>query len=328
LTAPRPSKARGAKTRPGRGRWTQVLRVSIQLSVVLFIVYGALGGPWRNFKVAHNLARLVGMMEGPVWGTLYAYNENLLSLFGEPYRASFNMLGLPWSGTVAGVVTADPLMVAGYAVRNGMPPTNMLLAVITPLLLALLAGRLFCSHICPARFMFQLGRLIRGGLLYMGIPLPHLRSPVRLGGWVLLGGLLATAGAGIIVWHFILPYVGWATGTFLAITSGTAAGLLTVPAILLTIDVLIAPGEFCRTACPTGWLLEQVGRRSIVRLRRPEDPACPEGCQSCIRACPYRLSPRDAVTRADLGGCDSCGLCVTACPDRKLYRLPGLRGNP
>ena len=50
---------------------SQIARRALQLSVFAFIVYSAMGGAWRNFKVAHNHRRLVTLMEGEFWWTLY-----------------------------------------------------------------------------------------------------------------------------------------------------------------------------------------------------------------------------------------------------------------
>mgnify|MGYP002629608665 CR=1 FL=1 len=311
-----------ASSGPGRGRAWQALRRAVQASVLLFIAYGAMGGIWRNYKVAHNSARLVRLMEGETWGTLYALNERALSAWGgEPYRASFDFVGLPWSATVAGVHTADPILVASHALQTGTAPWSLWLGLLVPLGLAALLGKVFCSHLCPMRLVFDLGQMVRGGLLLLRVPLPQVRLPARLGGWVLLGGLLASLGAGTVVWLWILPYVGLAAGLFLVITSGGAAGLLTVVVFWAMMDALVAPGQFCHALCPTGWLLEQVGRRRLLRLTKAAEPACPTGCTACERACPYALSPKNLT---HLPACDNCGQCVPACPDRKLVRRLGV----
>ena len=57
----------------------QIARRALQLSVFAFVIYSAMGGAWRNYKVAHNHRRLVTLMEGEFWGTLYGLNEDVLS---------------------------------------------------------------------------------------------------------------------------------------------------------------------------------------------------------------------------------------------------------
>ncbi len=102
-------------------RWSasQITRRALQLSVLAFVIYSAMGGAWRNYKLAHNHRRLVTLMEGEFWGTLYGVNEDVLRWLGEPYRASLDFLGMPWAGRVFGLDTADPMLVAGQVVGAG-----------------------------------------------------------------------------------------------------------------------------------------------------------------------------------------------------------------
>ncbi len=304
----------------GRGRWAQLVRKLIQLSVFAFIVYSAFGTGWRNLKLAHNNARLVGLLHGEMWSDLYAANEKLLRWWGgeETFASSLDFLGMPWAATIFGLPTADPLLVAGSFVATGTVQPAMLWALIVPFGLALLFGKVFCSYLCPMRFAFDIGQLVRAGLLLVGISLPVVRMPVRLGGWVLLGGLFATAGAGMAVWLYILPYVSLGAGIFLLVTAQVTGGLLTVALFWVVMDCLVAPGQFCHAVCPTGWLLEQMGRWRVWGLRRKDKTDCATGCQSCVRACPYTLSPKKMTMT--LPDCNSCGQCVVACPDRKLSR--------
>lgn len=295
-----------------------LLRRGLQLSVLAFVAYAAMGGMWRNFKVAHNSARLVGLMEGDSWATAYATNEDALSVWGEePYRASFDFLGMPWAATVFGVETADPILAGAHVLSTGALVPGLLLAALGPLVLAFFLGKVFCSHLCPMRLAFELGQIVRGGLLRLRVPLPRFRSSWRLGGWVLVGGLLATVLSSTAVWLLVLPYVNLVAGLFLLLSTGTAAGLLTVVVGWWLVDVLVAPGLFCHTLCPQGALLEQVGRWSWLRLRKRPVPPCPTKCHVCAVVCPYGLSPRRGDHRP---ACDNCGQCVSACPEGKLYR--------
>lgn len=294
-----------------------LLRRALQLGVLAFVVYAAMGGLWRNYKVAHNSARLVGLMEGEHWARAYALNEEALSTMGEPYEASLDFLGMPWAATVYGVQTADPVLVASHLVSTGELVPALLQAAALTLLVALLLGKVFCSHLCPMRLAFELGQIVRGGLLRMRIPLPHVRISSRLGGWVLLGGLVGAAVSSTAIWMLVLPYVNLVAGIFLLVTSGVTGGLLTVVLGWWLADILVAPGLFCHNLCPTGFLLEQVGRWSPLRLRKRSDPPCPGKCHVCAMVCPYGLSPRRGDHRP---ACDNCGQCVSACPERKLSR--------
>ncbi len=299
-----------------RGRGGAVLRRTIQVATVLFVLWTALGALWRNYKVAHNSARLVGLMHGPAWARAYRWNEDLLSLWGEPYRASFDFLGMPWAATVGGVATADPILALSLLV-TGRAAAGVLLSALVAVALAAVLGKVFCSHICPMRLAFELGQWIRGGLLRLGLPLPRLRPRASLGGWVLLGGLLASLFAGLGVWFLVLPYLGLVAGIFVGVTAGVATGVLAVPAALWLIDLFVAPGAFCRSLCPQGFLLQWFGARSALRLVKRAAPPCPGPCQACTMVCPYGLSPRDGTHRPV---CDNCGRCVPVCPTGVLSR--------
>jgi len=295
----------------------QALRRTLQLGVLAFVVYTALGGAWRNYKHAHNHPRLVRLMEGELWAWLYEANEDALSLLGRPAEASLDFLAFPWSARVFGVDTVDPILVAGFAIDNGSLPLGLLLSLLVPVLLALLFGKVFCSHLCPMRFVFELGQLVRRGMLRLGAPLPDLGGEQRLGGWVLLGGLVATLFTSTAIWLFILPYASLSAGIFLAVTTGTASVLLAVVAGWFLVDLLLAPGYFCKNLCPTGFLLENLGRLSLLKLRKRGEEPCPTGCTICTDTCPYHLSPKERTHRP---ACDNCGRCALACPSDRLVR--------
>jgi len=295
----------------------QIARRGLQLSVLAFISYSAMGGAWRNYKLAHNHRRLVTMMEGEFWGTLYGLNEDVLSWLGEPYRASLDFLGMPWAGRVFGLDTADPMLIAGQAVATGEISVGLWLSLGVPVGLAMVLGKVFCSHLCPMRLTFELGEDVRAGLRRLGMPLWAWRSEDRFGGWVLAGSLIATALAGPAIWLIVLPYVSLSASIFLAITTGALSVLAAVVLFWFLADVIVAPGYFCHNVCPTGFALEQFARLARFRVRKDESEPCPASCNICEQSCPYSLCPRENLP---IPACDRCGRCVSSCPSNKLSR--------
>ena len=293
----------------------QVFRKLCQLSVVLFIVWTPLSMHWRNMKVAHNQARIVGLLTNDLWATLYAWNERVLSWFGEPLAVSDGLLGQPWGARLFGVPLSDPLAVASLVVQGQSPGLWMALGLVLPLGLALVAGKVFCSHLCPARLVFELVNDVRLGLERLGLYLPRVRLP-RLGGWVLVASLAFAAGAGAGVYHLVLPYLALSSGIAGFVLGGTVGVGGTVFLALLVVDGLVAPGQVCRSLCPTGALLELVGRRPALKLEK-SGPACSPRCNLCQRACPYGLFPGRETHRP---ACDTCGRCTVVCPEKRLMR--------
>ncbi len=296
----------------------ELLRKTLQWGVLLFIVANAFGGLWRNYKMAHGQQRLVALMEGPVWGALYGVYEHALSLFGDSYEVAGTLLGFPWTSRVFGLETVDPLLVTSLLSQGVIARAGLLFGLAIPIGVALVLGKVFCSHLCPARLVFEWGEPIRRGLIRLGVPLPEMRPSERFGGWVLLGGLVASALTSTAVWILILPYAALGAGIHLWIMTGTVGGLLGIVVSWLAVDVLAAPGFFCQSLCPTGFLLEQLGRRSALGVgKRAAATPCPPSCSACQLACPYSLLPKDGSHRP---ACDSCARCVTACPGDRLER--------
>lgn len=297
--------------------WPQWLRRTFQLLALGFVIYTALGGPWRNYKVAHNHRRLVSLMWGDTWGTLYGLNEDALSLFGEPYEQSLNFLGSSWTGRVLGIDTSDPLLATSHMLRSRTLAKGMLLGLMVPLIVALLLGKIFCSHLCPMRLVFEVGEFARRGIRRFGVGLGTHRSSARFGGWIMLGGFGASLLGSVALWVWILPYVSVSLGLFLSLTTGAFQFLLLVGVFWLLVDMLVAPGYFCHNLCPTGFLLEKIGHFSLLKLRKPSPEPCPQSCRVCEDTCPYALSPK---TMTKLPACDNCGRCVPACPSTRLSR--------
>jgi polyferredoxin len=305
-------------------RISQWLRKLIQLSVVSFIAYAALLGAWRNYKVAHNHSRIVGLIHGDFWGSLYAFNEELLELFGKSFSVSLGFLSFPWSARVGGLDATDPLLALTHSLETRSLHLGLILSALVPVLIAVVFGKVFCSHLCPMRLLFELGQAARRGLIKLELPLPAFRSPERFGGFVLLGGLGASLLSGMAAWYLLLPYVALGAGLFVLISAGVMSLLWFVVLFWLLVDMLLAPGFFCHNVCPTGFLLEQLGRFSSFKLSRVDKEPCPGGCERCKTVCPYGLFPAQETHRP---ACDACGLCVPACPKQKLARrLPIVMG--
>ncbi|HHO49791.1 MAG TPA: 4Fe-4S binding protein [Deltaproteobacteria bacterium] len=290
----------------------QIFRKGIQCGVLVLVIYAAVGAHWRNFKVAHNSSRMVSLHTNEAIGELYWRNEQLLSLLGEPLAVSEGLLGGPWAMTV-GAPVIDPWAIAVLLVQ-GVPPTGAMLAgALLPIGLAVVLGRVFCSFLCPARLLFEAGNAVRRGLQFLGLTLPAARLP-RVGLWVGLGALAFAASAGPAIFSLVLPYASISTGILASILTGSVATVMIWAAVLVAVDALIAPGQICHALCPTGALLEQLGRGSIWGIAR-SGGSCPPSCDVCQRVCPYGLFPGRRTHRPS---CDSCGRCAVACPQHKL----------
>lgn len=300
----------------------QLFRKLVQLSMVALIVWTALGTHWRNFKVAHNSRRIVAMLEGDEAGWLYGLNEDMLSMLGDSHTVSEGFLGAPWGMHFAGWSFTDPWSIPALMAGGHLPPLPMVLAALIPLLIAVVLGRAFCAWLCPARLVFELGGLVRQGLLRLDIPLGDVALP-PVGLWVGAATTLFAASSGAAVFHFTLPYLAFGAAVFSAVLTGAVGVAGVAFGMMLLTDVLVAPGQICRSLCPTGALLGLAGRWAPWRLRKTSDDRigrpCPTTCDLCQRACPYGLSPGKTPDFHN-SGCDACGRCILVCPDARLSR--------
>ena len=118
----------------------QIVRHGLQLLVLVFIVYAALGGTWRNYKMAHNHRRIVSLIEGDFWGRMYGANEDILSLAGDPFDVSLGFLGFPWSSRVFGIDSVDPILALDQLLRTKLQRNVKLAKAIKRI------GRMFRRH--------------------------------------------------------------------------------------------------------------------------------------------------------------------------------------
>jgi ferredoxin-type protein NapH len=303
--------------------WTwAVPRRTVQVLSLLFVLYAAVSLHWRNLHVAHNSRRLVGLLRGDLAAWLYGLNQDMLSWFGVPLEVSDGLLGVPWGARLGPLSLTDPLSLAAMISQGVAPPLAMWLSVLLPLGVALVLGKIFCSWLCPARLAFELGGAVRQGLLRLDVPLGELQLP-RLGLWVALGTTLFAAGAGIGVFHLVLPYLALSSGLALSAMAGGVSATLVVFGGMVLVDALVAPGQICHSLCPTGALLEFVGCKAPLQLTKAaQDRDCASGCNLCQRVCPYGLFPSRETHQP---ACDTCGRCTSVCPDGRLTASWSLR---
>lgn len=194
-----------------------------------------------------------------------------------------------------------------YSCSTSEMNTAMLIGVAV---LALLAGKAFCSWICPVGFfgemLYKLGRLV-----------PFLRGvalPLRADRWLRLLRypftalmLVLTYRAGELVLRgydpFYILFSGFGHGT-LGRVSAVAIGVF-------VLGSMVVPTLWCRFLCPLGAVQDLLARFGLLRLHRSA-PAC-TSCGACDQACLQRLAVRTPATIASID-CTRCLDCIDACP--------------
>ena len=170
--------------------------------------------------------------------------------------------------------------------------TPGILGILFVLIMAFIAGRSFCAHICPVGSIQELASDVP--LKKIGISRTRRLEIIRVGIFI------ATVAAGL---YFInlMEYTGIYDFFSLALT----AGFFLFAALLAPSALIYRP--VCRLLCPFGVLFSLAGyfsRNGLVRTG-----AC-INCKKCEKICPVHCAEKGASKRE----CYLCGRCTQICP--------------
>ncbi len=291
----------------------QKLRFLSLFLVIAFFVFIPLSNWYANFKISYNNSRLVGLSDGIIESWVYHALDSFYTLFEDPVIAATSNNGSLWAYTVFGIPISDPLGLLSELISSVHFPLKYFIGGLIPYLLAILLGRFFCSWLCPMVVINALSKRIRKVLLFFNVPLLNLKIPVETRAVVFFGGLILSYVFGMWTWHFILPYISFTHEIFsLIIFHSFTIGAYFLLAIIL-FEIAVIPGQFCKSICPTGFLLSQIGKIRLVKLKTVPSK-CPVGCHKCYDACPIDLYPKNNK----LNSCHLCMKCVPNCPTNNI----------
>ena len=328
----------------------QVSRRTVQFLVLALTVAVPVLARYANYLSARQLDKVAERFEGSVQGhALAATDRALLLATGierdtselrhadreEVLLAARQVRGSTWSLELFGLTLTDPLAALESCFASRTLRWVMLAGILIPVLGTVLLGRVFCSWICPAGTLFELGSGLRRCLRFLEL------KPGRVRLWygnkylILGAGLALSLAVGLPVLGYLYPpaLIGreahnGITVMFDRAEEGllgfSAAGLTLASWFLLAIlmmELAFGARIWCRSLCPGGAVYTALGALRLVRVRRAPDQ-CTK-CGECVVACELGLSP---MTDRFGSECDNCGKCVARCGDDALgFHLPRLR---
>lgn len=204
------------------------------------------------------------------------------------------LLGL---STAAGFVFLSPIMPVEFMglIRLATGSTLLVPGVIGILVVvatSLLAGRVFCGHICPVGTLQELTSYAP----FKKIDIRDTRIPEIIRFAVFIA--VVTGG------FYLIDLMGY-TGVYDFFSLTLTAGLFVFAAIILISAFLYRP--VCRFLCPYGVLFSLMSHASMFRLKRTG--SCIR-CRKCEKACPVHVAEDGASKRE----CYLCGRCTEVCP--------------
>jgi polyferredoxin len=160
---------------------------------------------------------------------------------------------------------------------------------------SLIAGRVFCGHLCPIGTAQELMYLVPVKKVIVG----HKRITVAFR-WVFF---IAFTLAAIILSLGLVQIFGIHEFFHLDVTSPLFFVFI---GLLIVAVVIYRP--FCRLVCPFGAFLSLAARWSVFKFKNTDRCI---NCLKCIRACPTQEAG-EAATKDE---CYMCGRCIEACGD-------------
>lgn len=222
--------------------------------------------------------------------------------------AQWTVIGTLASLRIGPLSLVDPAagIAAILASRQFYP--SMLAGMILPLLLALIAGPVFCSWVCPWGLLSEMvDKLLRRRHRHEGGWVSRLR-------WAFLAGVfLIGLGMGMPLAATIsAPRLITALPMEILFLGGASAGTLGLLGALLALEFLLPRRLWCRALCPVGSTLKLLRTPWTLTIAWNR-LTCMPGLKgvNCVRICSWNLDPRHMKP---LDGCTNCGACVEGCP--------------
>lgn len=227
-----------------------------------------------------------------------------------------------------------PVGFASVSAASGSVPWALVPGVAAALAIVLIAGRAFCSWLCPTGALKNLfgGRNPRGIAGQAGKSASSgCAGPCASGGGLKTQGIvLAVLLAVSFLVHFpvfcLICPIGLALGTVYALSRAFVLWqpgweLVAFPLMLLAEVFLFK--RWCSSICPWGFFLGLVAkvrtRLGFALAPRSRAEACraSQGCGACSVACPEDIDVSSADLKT-LEGCTLCLDCVAACPSKAI----------
>lgn len=209
----------------------------------------------------------------------------------------------------------DPSMVIQTIVLSKEFYIPLLIAVIIPVLLALIFGRVFCSWMCPYNTLLELLELRAIKKIQRKVfkrKKSKNKNPRTFIYWIIF--------AAVIVFTFLigLPVFTWISmpgiisSELFAIIVGFGIGIdaLFFGVIFLS-EVIIGKRYWCKYICPVGATLSLFRTRYTLKINYNESVCdCAAYSEPCASNCPLNLTPKEKMLYPY---CFNCGRCIKVC---------------
>jgi ferredoxin-type protein NapH len=267
----------------------------------------------------------------PRWQRWRRATQAAVMLFYVALPAAWLFGPLPVAGTLASlhvgpVDLVEPAAGLSAALAAGTIGITLVLGMLPVIVLALVAGPVYCSWMCPwgavSEFVDRVR--VRGRDRRWRVDATRRAGRLR---WIVLA---AVALGGIVVG---MPLVALISPPRLAsslplevlLLGGASVVTVTLLAALAVLEIAGPRRAWCRSLCPVGAVhtLLRTPRTLTVAVDRSTCRCA--AVSACHLSCPWGIDPR-SMCRFD--GCTTCLACLDACPSGSLAARFGRREPP
>ncbi len=188
-----------------------------------------------------------------------------------------------------------------------------LIAVLIPLGMTLLLGRVFCSWMCPVGLVLELNTSCHAFFKKLGLTrevgIPDFRYLILVIALV-LGFVLAFP----VISVFDPPHVLGRELMYLFTHHEVSVMGVSFLLGIVLFEFFFVSRAWCNSFCPSGGGLSLLGMKRWWRIKMSSEWCI--HCRECDAVCPYRLEPMGLAAGKgfDWAKCENCGLCRDVCP--------------
>lgn len=209
---------------------------------------------------------------------------------------------------------SDPFAVLQMFAAGAVLGIDVLVgALIIALFYMVLAGRAFCSWVCPMNMITDLANWLRR-VLYLDKTEKKLWLGRKVRYWLIALSLILSVYTGVAAFELVSPISMLHRGIIFGIGMGYAAVLS-----IFLFDLFAVKNGWCGHLCPLGGFYSVVAKASIIRVKHNQ-PKCTL-CMKCKDICPEKhILSIIGKTSGDIdsGECTNCGRCIEVCEDDAL----------
>jgi len=208
---------------------------------------------------------------------------------------------------------ADPFAAIQMLFAGVLLSTDIIIgSIIIFLFYALIAGRSFCSWVCPLNMVTDIAHWVRSHLPFKLTQRLNINRETRY--WVLALSLIVSIISGVAAFEYISPIGIFHRGVIYGFGMGIMAIL-----IVFIFDTFILKHGWCGHLCPLGAFYTLTTKKSLLRIFHNKDN-CTD-CLDCKVVCPEQqvldiIGKKSGVI--SYGACTNCARCIEVCQDNAL----------